>query len=491
MPSDAILVLDAGTSSLRAVLVTRDGAAGSLAERAWTSFTPDDASPYGREYAPRGVEAALSSLLDEASSHAERVRAIACTGQREGVVFADAALNAVMISPNIDARAAGYGIAADVERGDALYAATGHLPSLMHATAKWAWLRDHRPREAAQVRAIIPLADWIALRVARSDQPLMTSAMAAEVGLLDIAAGVPTAALLEAWGIDSALVAPVVAAGHMLSPVRRGAFADARVIMAGPDTQCALAATGALAPGDAAVIAGWSAPVQLVTQGAMFDVRHRTWTGLHIAPESFILESNAGETGRAWQWICDLLELAPGAAAALAGEAPAGSGDMVSVLGARAMHAAAMNASVGALTVPLPLVMAAPDRPAVLRSVLESIACAIRANSEQLESVSGASIDRLRLGGGMSRSPVFARLLCDILDRAVDVATSPETSALGAAALGAVALGWHDSLDEAVAAMAPAREVLLPVPAVSAAYDDQYARWCAMADGIARLGMEA
>ena len=71
----------------------------------------------------------------------------------------------------------------------------------------------------------------------------------------------------------------------------------------------------------------------------------------------------------------------------------------MAVIGARAMRAGEMNAGLGALTFPLPLVMSAPEPGDILRSVLEATACAIRANVEQIEEIAGARIAALRLGG--------------------------------------------------------------------------------------------
>ena len=52
---------------------------------------------------------------------------------------------------------------------------------------------------------------------------------------------------------------------------------------------------------------------------------------------------------------------------------------------------------------------------------------------EQTESAAGHAANTLRLAGGLSRSPFFAQLLCDVLGRPLEVAPTPEASALGAA----------------------------------------------------------
>jgi autoinducer 2 (AI-2) kinase len=488
VPADSVLVVDAGTSALRALLVRADGAITPVAAEPWRTVIPDDAAPFGREFVPAEVAAALARLLDAAVPHRARIAGIAFTGQREGLAFTTEDGAALFAAPNVDARASAEGIAIDASRAADVYATTGHLPSLMLAPAKLSWLRAHRPHDAARVRHVLPLADWLAALLTLT--PAVSRSLAAENGLLDAATGAVAAALLASLNFDIALVPPVLADGAVAGVVASGPFAGLPVALCGGDTQCAVAGMGALDPGDAAVPAGWSAPVQYVTAAPLFDPQRRTWTSLHVAPNRWILESNAGETGRVWQWACSLLRVSPDEASRLAAPVPPGARDTMAVIGARAMRAGEMNAGIGVLAFPLPLVMSAPEPGDVLRSVLEATAYAIRANLEQIEEIAGARVSALRVGGGMSRAPVFNQIVADVLDRPIEVAASPETSALGAAALASAALGLHASLDAAVAAMTGGRHALTPALAVSAAYEDCYARWCALSDEAARLATE-
>ena len=488
MPADSVLVVDAGTSAMRAALVRADGDVALLGIEPYRTFVPDDAAPFGREFDPAGLARSLDRLLACAAPYRSRIAAVAFTGQREGIAFVDDRGAAIFASPNVDARASAEGIAIDAAHAGDVYAVTGHLPSLMQVPAKLAWLRAHRPAAAERIRRVLPLVDWLAMLL--TGAPATSRTLAAENGLLDVSSGAVPAALLDSLGLDAALVPPVVADGTAAGSAAHGEMVGLPVILAGADTQCALLGMGAVRPRATAVPAGWSAPVQMVTASPMFDRRRRTWTGVHVAPGAWILESNAGETGRAWEWLRGLLGVTNDEAEALASASSPGAGDTMWVAGARAMRAAEMNAGMGALTFPLPLVMSAPDRGDVLRSMLEATAYTVRANLGQLEEVSGVPVDRLLLGGGMSRSAVFARIVADVVDRPVMVARSAETSALGAAALASVAAGLHGSLDDALVAMTAGGRTVEPVLATSAAYEDCYARWCAMSDDVARLAAE-
>lgn len=444
-------------------------------------FVPDDASAFARELAPDEVAAALRRLMAYAEPIRDRIAGIAVTGQREGMVFLDADGAALFASPNVDGRAAAEGMAIDGAHGERVCAVTGHLPSLMLAPAKLAWLRAHRPADAERVRRVLPLVDWLAMLL--TGEAAMSRSLAAENGLLDVSSGEVALPLLESLGLSADLLAPVLVDGAIVAEARDGAFAGVPVALAGADTQCALAGMGAIAHG-AGVAAGWSAPVQVVAGAPILDAQSRIWTGLHVAPRRWVLESNAGECGRVWDWVCSMMSLPFDEAERLAASSPAGARDALAVVGPRVMRASKMNAGVGALTMPLPLVMSMPERGDVLRSVLESIAYAVRANIEQLEDVGGARITRLSLGGGMSRAPLFARILTDVIDRPVDVARGPETSALGAAVVASPALGLHDTIERAADALARPMRVVEPDAAASSIYEDCYGRWSAVADHL-------
>lgn len=470
---------------MRGVIVRANGEATLIAERPWRVFIPEDAEPFGREFEPAEVSSSLHEIIAAAVPYRSDIEAIAVTGQREGVAFLDGHGEALFASPNVDARASAEGMAIDAARADEVYATTGHLPSLMQAPAKLEWLRTNRTAVAARICHALPLVDWLAVLL--TGRYAISRSLAAENGLLDLSSD---RAILSTVG-ERVLAAPdIVPDGTIVGEAGSSALAGLPVVLAGADTQCALAGMGVVAAGEAGMVAGWSAPLQLVTDAAVFDSERRTWTGLHVVPGRSILESNIGEAGRAWEWICSLMAIQPEQASPLAATAPRMSRDVMAVLGRRTMHAAQMTAGIGALTVPLPFVISNPSRADVLRSVLEAIAYASRANLEQLEEVSGSSIGRLHLGGGMSRDRFFAQILADVLDRPVVVAPSPETSALGAAALASVSCRLHASLQAAVDRTAVPAATVEPEIRASIDYEDAYSRWCALADGMERIAQE-
>src|SRR5262249_56836557 len=86
------------------------------------------------------------------------------------------------------------------------------------------------------------------------------------------------------------------------------------VTAGGGDTGCGTLGSGALAPGEVVVVAGTTAPVQMVLDRPLLDRRRRTWTAPYLLPGACTLDSNAGGTGIALRSLRD--GLYPDAAAA-------------------------------------------------------------------------------------------------------------------------------------------------------------------------------
>jgi sugar (pentulose or hexulose) kinase len=471
---DTVLVLDAGTSALRALTVGAAGDVQELTREPWRMLVPDDAAPFGRELAEDDVRASLGRVLAAASSLRDAIAGVAITGQREGLTFIDERGDAAYLGPNVDARAAAEGFSVDSAHAAEVYEATGHLPSLLQAGAKLAWLRANRPDDAARVQHALPLADWLVMQM--TGARAVSRSLGVENGLIDLYRGDAAKEILALFGAGSSIVPRIVAEGSLAGAVCDGPLAGVPVVHAGPDTQCALLGMQAVSPGDCGVVAGWSAPVQLVTDAPVLDAARRTWTGRHVVPGRSVVESNAGDTGRAWDWACALLGVSATEADTAAAGSAAGAGDVLAVVTPPAMDAAHMNAGLGAVTLPLPLAMSTPQRADVLRAMLEAIAFALRANVEQLEAVAGGTIDRIALGGGMARGETFSRVVCDVLGREV-VVHGGDVTAVGAAAVAAPTLGLADSAAVASERLARARRTLTPKPRAAAAYDDVYERW--------------
>ncbi|HXF50593.1 MAG TPA: FGGY-family carbohydrate kinase [Dehalococcoidia bacterium] len=493
-----VVGIDAGSTGVRCLVVSVSGHPAASARRAWNT-APLPGAPFGSTFDPERYWSLTLESLTEAVAVAgvrpHQILGVAVTSQRLAIVALDRRGRPVMASPNVDARAVAEGFALEGRAGAKLYETTGHYPALVLAPAKLQWLRDREPRAFAKLAHVVPLAGYLAFRL--TGDVSAERGHLADCGLLHIRSGAVPDDLLREAGLDPTVVPSPVEPGAAVGGLRRtvaracGLRPGTPVFAAAPDTQAALLGCGALDPGDAAVVAGWSAPAQVVTGEPRFDAERRTWTTVHPLPGRWIVESNATDAGRVWAWAVRLLvggtDRAMRRAFAEASKAPPGAGDLTALLGPTVMGQNAMSRRLGGLVMPTPITLAEPTRGAVLRAVLEGVLFAIRGNVEQAATVAGVRCERLTLAGGLSRAPVFAQTLADILDRPVDVALTADAAALGAAICAAVGGGAFPSFAAARPMMA-ARHAVTPRPAASAAYADHYRRWLDLDSALTELG---
>lgn len=110
----------------------------------------------------------------------------------------------------------------------------------------------------------------------------------------------------------------------------------------------------------------------------------------------------------------------------------------------------------------------------IYRAIIEGICYALREGKERVEKRSRIKIDTLRISGGGSQSDQIMQISADIFGMPVERPSTYETSGLGAAINGAVALGWYSNYDEAVAAMTSVGQVFHPIDENKKLYDSLY-----------------
>ena len=481
MAADAVLVVDAGSSSLRCHLADFTGRVIASAARRWEYMDEPDAPELARAFNPRACLESVRDATRQLAGRDIRIRAVAITSQRQSLAFLDDERRVLYAGPNTDLRAVFEGAALDDQHGDLIYATTGHSPSFLTAPGKLAWFKERRPEDYARIAHVLPLADWLAFEL--TGELACEPSLASECGLLDVASRMTASDMFGALDIHCP-TPPLSGAFELRGRVSEqglGVLAGTPVVSAGADTQCGLIGMGVVEPGDLGIVAGWSATAQILASAPILASDAKTWTGCFQRPDVWTVEGNAGDVGNVHRWIAGLLF--PESSDAYrrmdeeAAAVPVGADGVAGHLGPREMNAASLGMNVGGLLFPVPMTLGAPSRGQLARAALESFAYALRANLELVESVVGGSARRVAVGGGMSRSPVFVRILADALGREIDVSSEPEATVRGAALAALVATGHFASLYEATALAANDCVTLQPDSLNAAEYDELYQRW--------------
>jgi len=112
----------------------------------------------------------------------------------------------------------------------------------------------------------------------------------------------------------------------------------------------------------------------------------------------------------------------------------------------------------------------------IFRSLYEATACGTRHILEDAAR-HGLAVDRVFVGGGGARSPLWLQIHADVLRRPVHLTRETEACALGSAMAGAVRAGAFPDFDAAARAMVAIERVVTPDPSHCGVYDELFARY--------------
>ena len=458
-----------------------------LDEFRWKYSQEDDAPTLARSFDLsalwKDMCRSIKSCIKRSQVPTSLISAVSVTCQRQAIVFLDADGNDVYGGPNLDLRAVFEGAAIDGDLAEVVYRTTGHLPSLLFAPAKLRWFQRHRPDAYGRISSVLTLADWLVWKL--TDVPANETTLAGEAGLLDINQRDTCEVLFEKIGVECAigpLVEPGSVAGHLsvAAASETGLVKATAVICAGADTQCGLLGMGVSQEGQVGIVAGWSAPVQMVTSRPVLSSEARTWAGLFPVSGGWVLESSAGDIGDSYRWIGETICGGDDVylrMERLACVVPVGSDGAQAFMGPPSMDMSRVGMRPGGLLFPVPVSHGQCGLGNLIRASLECMAYTIRGNLEQIEALSGTQASNVALGGGMTRTLEFTRIVANVLGREVTISPVANVSAVGAYLCAVTALGEFKSLEQAASSMRTQVGTQEPEPLSAAEYEEHYQRW--------------
>lgn len=416
---------------------------------------------------------ASREALARAGAGPNDVAAVAVTSMRNTIVVIDSEGEALFATPNQDARAVAESFEIAASDGRGIYDISGHWPSPLFMGTRLLWLQKNAPEVLDTAAAIMSLSDWTAFKLGAGI--FAERSQAGETLLFDVSGGRWSQDLVSLFGLEQALFPEPVDAGRVIGSVDRaasGRFGLAEgvpIVACGADTQCGMLGSGAVEPGDVCVIAGTTMPVQAVTGELALDGEGRLWSGRHVVPGLYYLESNGLVTGSVLEWLAGIIyagrERPVEAMFTEAELSEPGAFGGYSTFGACTFDARKVGIPVGNLIMSH---MVTPGRGEgrrhLSRALLEGIAYSARANIDQLAGVLGAGPARLRACAGMTESVLWTQILADVTDKEVMVASTTEASALGAAICAGVGAGVFESFLQGARAVAGPGRVQSPGP---------------------------
>ena len=113
------------------------------------------------------------------------------------------------------------------------------------------------------------------------------------------------------------------------------------------------------------------------------------------------------------------------------------------------------------------------SRADMTQAVLEGVAFALRDSFEVAKSL-GIKIERTKICGGGAKSPLWKKIIANVLNVKVDVIESEEGPGYGGAMLAAVACGEYASVEEAAAKLVKVIDTVEPTAELVEKYEARY-----------------
>lgn len=482
---DALLGIDAGTTTVKATVITVEG------QELATAREPLQVQRPVRGHAEqsmheiwRAVITTVQRALDAAGE--TEIIAAGITGQGDGAWLLDEDREPVGAAVLwLDARAARRvrewerdGRAAAVRRttGSSLF--PGALPVLLEELAAT------RPDLVARARMHANCKDWIRLCMTGV---LETDSSEASRTYLDVHTGAYSTELIEGLAHQrfASLLPPLAPAGshHPLTSAAAASLglpAGIPVVTGLVDTAAGGVGLGVNAPGQSYAILGTTAFLGTMRAGAD-ELRTDVGITLATGTDGNVLECLCPMSGTPnLDWVRTVLGKRPQGwdpVEAEASSVPAGAGGVLYLpygaeAGERApftdVHASASWLGLSTETTPAQL----------LRAVYEGLALSLRECQEAL-GIRGT----VRLCGGAATSDLFCRSLADVTGCTVERASAGELGARGVAAHALAAVSDLD-LPAAAARLLGRLEVFEPDPNVRDTHDAQFGTFLAVRDAI-------
>lgn len=473
-----VIGIDLGTSSVKALLVNREGKVCGEASEAYPLIQPK--SGYSEQDPEQWVNqtlAALSKLMKQTGIQTNDVEGISFSGQMHGLVLLNAEhqvlRNAILWN---DTRTTKQCREIEAKLGEQLLQLTRN-PALEGFTLpKILWVKEQEPELFQQAALFLLPKDYLRFRLTGSLG--MDYSDAAGTLLLDVAGKRWSQEILEAFDIPESLCLPLIESDECVGTLLPDMAAECnlstevKVFGGGADNACGAIGAGILKPGETMCSIGTSGVVLSYEESSAADYHGKVHFFNHGKRDAFYAMGVTLAAGNSLTWFKDTFASGISFDELLANlnQIPAGAGGLLFtpyLSGERTPHA---DSSIRGSFIGMDT---GHSRDHFARAVVEGITFSLRESLEILRS-SGKDISTIVSIGGGARNETWLQIQADVFGAEVVRLESEQGPAMGAAMLAASGLGWYDSLEAIAEVFLRRANVYRPDAEQSAKYDELY-----------------
>ncbi|MFZ2782312.1 MAG: glycerol kinase GlpK [Rectinemataceae bacterium] len=451
-----ILALDQGTTSSRAILFNHEGIAIGSKQIPFTQYFP---KPGWVEHDPEEIwesqlEAARGAMA-QAQVEPGQILALGITNQRETTVLWDRATGKSVFNAIVWQCRRSAGICAELKAAGAepmIHERTGLVLDAYFSGTKLAWIFRERPdlkvRAERGELAFGTVDSWLLYRLTGRHATDATNA--SRTLLFDIKKRRWDEDLLRLMGVPAPILPEVLPSSGFFGLTKKEWLgAEIPVTGIAGDQQAALFGHACFEPGEAKNTYGTGCFTLMNTGPFPVESRHNLLTTVAWdlgQGYTYALEGSVFVAGAVIQWLRDQMGMLTDSAESetLARSVP-DSGEVYLVPAFVGLGAPYWDPDVRGTVVGI---TRGTTKAHFVRAALESMAYQSRDLLVAMERDSGRTLSTIKADGGASANSFLMQFQADVMNRRVVLPEVGETTALGAAYLAGLAVGYWSGLDD-------------------------------------------
>ena len=453
-----ILSLDQGTSSSRAIVFDRKGQICSMAQREFTQYFP---KPGWVEHNPHEIWSSQASVIAEAIAAIDinglNIAGIGITNQRETTIVWDRETEEPVYNAIVwqDRRTSEYCDSLKAEgKTEWIREKTGLIIDAYFSATKIKWILDNVPgaRERAEKGKLMfgTVDTWLIWRLTRGEVHVTDPSNASRTMLFNIRTLQWDEELLKLFDIPASMMPEVRSSSEVYGATKTTIFAH-KVPIAGiaGDQQAALFGQMCVEPGSVKNTYGTGCFLLMNSGEKPIASKNNLLTTIawKIGERvTYALEGSIFVGGSVVQWLRDGLGIIRSSSEVeeLAASVPDSGGvyfvPALTGLAAPYWDQYARGTIVG--------ITRGVNKYHIIRATLESLAYQVNDVLVAMEADSGIKLSALKVDGGAAANNYLLQTQADISNAPVERPSSVETTALGAAYLAGLAVGFWSGPEE-------------------------------------------
>ena len=469
--------VDLGTSAVKLLMMDESGNIQKIVSKEYPLYFPH---PGWSEQNPQDWFTQSMEGIKELTSECDKsqVAGISFGGQMHGLVVLDkddqVIRPAILWNDGRTAKETDY--LNQVIGKDKLSEYTANIAFAGFTAPKILWMREHEPENYAKIAKIMLPKDYLAYRLSGTFCTDMSDASG--MLLMDVKNRCWSKEMLDICGLEQEQLPKLYESYEVVGTLKPevakelGISENVKVIAGAGDNAAAAVGTGTVGDGRCNISLGTSGTIFISSEKFGVDEHNALHSFAHADGHYHLMGCMLSAASCNKWWSEEILGTKD-YAAEQADIKKLGENRVFYLpylMGERSPH---NDPNVRAMFIGMSMDTTRAD---MTQAVLEGVAFGLRDSLEVARSL-GICIDRTKICGGGAKSPLWRKIIANVMNLRVDVIESEEGPALGGAMLAAVGCGEYPDVETIAKKIVKIVDTIEPEPELVAKYEERYQKF--------------